>query len=47
MLMHSTEQRLLSFNLVTDVVKNGNIIEIIRLVNCDADKLIDFVESLL
>nr|WP_321356421.1 hypothetical protein [uncultured Draconibacterium sp.] len=47
MLISGTEQKLLSFKLVTDVVKSGNVIEITRPADCDTNKLVDFVESLL
>lgn len=46
-LIQSNEIRLLCFTLMSDLVKNCDITEICRPVECNSDKLVDYVESLL
>ncbi len=45
MLIQNNAQRLLCFTLVTDIIKNGSIIEICRPVECNTEDLINFIES--
>lgn len=47
MLLQSNDLRRLCFLLVSDMVKNSSIIEICRPIECDADQLIGYVETLL
>ena len=47
MLIQNNAQRLLYFKLVIDIINNGSIIEVTRPMDCNADHLVDFVESLL
>jgi len=47
MLIQNNTQRLMCFTLVTDIIKNGSIIEISRPVECDPEDLINYIESLL
>lgn len=47
MLIQNISLRLLCFTLVSDIVKNSNVIEICRPTDCEADDLVEFVEALL
>ena len=47
MLMQNNGQRLLGFSMITNIIRNGCIIEVRRPLDCDPESLIDFLESLL
>lgn len=47
MLLQSNDLKHLCFLLVSDMVKNSSIVEICRPIECDADQLIGYVETLL
>lgn len=46
-LLKTNELKLLCFTFMSEIVKNSNVIEITRPVECNVDDLIGFVESLL
>jgi hypothetical protein len=47
MLLQSNDLKRLCFLMVSDIVRNGSVIEICRPLECDAHLLIDYVKSLL